>query len=94
MQKRFWSKVAKIMGTQIMICQKLSTSSKRKQINIDDMILIGKIMEFDLILIDIFQTHCTVALPLDLLNFILYKRCDITFTEMRPRGQKKGIQFV
>ena len=73
-----------------MICQKLSTSSKRKQINIDDMILIGKIMEFDLILIDIFQTHCTVALPLDLLNFILYTRCDITFTEMRPRGQKKG----
>ena len=37
--KRFWSKVAKIMGTQIMICQKLSTSSETKQINIDDMIV-------------------------------------------------------
>ena len=52
--------------------------------------LIGKIMVFDLILIENFQTHCTVALPLDLLNFILYTRCDITFTEMRPRGQKIG----
>ena len=73
-----------------MISQKLSTSSETKQINIDDMKLIGKIMVFDLILIENFQTHCTVALPLDLLNFILERLFDITFTEMGPRGQKIG----
>ena len=69
--KHFQSKVAKIMGTQIMICQKLSTSSETKQINIDDIKLIDKIMVFDLILIENFQNQCCLNFPSHLLDFIL-----------------------
>ena len=73
-----------------MICQKLSTSSETKQINIDDIKLIDKIMVFDLILIENFQNQCCLNFPSHLLDFILYTLFDITFTEMRPRGQKIG----
>ena len=52
--------------------------------------LIDKRMVLDLILIENFWKSLLLKFPSHRLKFILYTMFDITFTEMRPRGQKIG----